>query len=50
MLLGLLVEGELDAADALPVVQRDPFHYQLQQGLALRERRVAEEDVEPAHQ
>ena len=49
MLLGLLVEGELDAADALSFVQRDPFYDQVYQGLALRERRAVEQGVEPAH-
>ncbi|MUG20935.1 hypothetical protein GNQ08_00570 [Paenibacillus macerans] len=50
MLLGLLVEGELDAAEALSFVQRDLFHDQVHQCLALRERRAAEQGVEPAHQ
>lgn len=50
MLFGLLVEGKLYAADALLVVQRDPLHDQVQQGLALRERRAAEQDVESANQ
>ncbi|WP_156130648.1 hypothetical protein [Paenibacillus durus] len=50
MLLGLLIEGELDVADALPVVQRDPLHDQVHQCLTLRERRAVEQGVKPANQ
>lgn len=42
MLLGLFVKGELDAADTLSVVKREPLYDQVQQGLALQERRAAE--------